>query len=107
MCVLPDEEAKLSLLPLTDVVKVSRREPLGQVGGEDEAGEEGEGSVPVVGSDRGIRTAPRCAHVELREVAVGLSEPLGPLGPSATSPTPARRPPPKTFKFLPSQATSL
>lgn len=90
MFVLPGEGAELSLLLLTNVVEVPRREPLGEVGGEDEAGEEGEGRVPVVGSHRGIRTAPRRAHIELREMVVGQSEPFGPPRPSITSPTPAK-----------------
>lgn len=106
MFVLPGEGAELSLLLLTDVVEVPRREPLGEVGGEDEAGEEGEGRVPVVGSHRGICTAPRRAHIELREMVVGQSEPFGPPGPSITSPTPAKRPPPKALKSLPRPASS-
>lgn len=51
----------MSLVALTDVVKVSWREPLRQVSGEDEAGEEGEGGVLVVQRNRGLGAAPHGA----------------------------------------------
>lgn len=106
MFVLPGEGAELSLLLLTNVVEVPRREPLGEVGGEDEAGEEGEGRVPVVGSHRGIRTAPRRAHIELREMVVGQSEPFGPPGSQHHQPHTSKMPPPKALKSLPGPASS-
>lgn len=101
MFVLPGEGAELSLLLLTDVVEVPRCEPLGQVGGEDEAGEEGEGRVPVVGSHRGIRTAPRRAHIELREMVVGQSEPFGPPGSQHHQPHTSKTPTPKGIEVPP------
>lgn len=66
------KQRPLGLVALTDVVEVSWREPLRQVSGEDEAGEEGEGGVLVVQRNRGLGAAPHGAQVELsRRAAAG------------------------------------
>lgn len=69
---LTSKQRLLGLAALTDVVEVSWREPLRQVSGEDEAGEEGEGGVLVVQRDRGLGAAPHGTQVELsRRAAAG------------------------------------
>lgn len=61
------KQCQLTLLALTDVVKVSWRESLWQMAGEDEAGEEGKAGVLVVDQDRSLRAALRRAQVELQQ----------------------------------------
>jgi len=61
------KQCHLTLLALTDIVEVSRRKPLWQVAGEDEAGEEGKDRVLVVDQDGRLRAALRRAHVELQQ----------------------------------------
>ena len=61
------KQCQLTLLALTNIIKVSWRKSLWQMASEDEASEEGKDGVLVVDQDRSLRAALRRAQVELQQ----------------------------------------